>query len=108
LEEIEVEGPNGNWEGLTLFLFNPKSHQWSQSFINSKMGVLNPPTIGAFKNGRGELFNQDTLNNRSILVRGVWSDITPNSHNYDESYSDDGGKTWKPGFIAHLTTLQQQ
>jgi hypothetical protein len=108
LEEIEGEGSNGHWQGLTLFLFNSKSHQWSQTFINSKMGVLNSPTIGAFKLGRGELFNQDTLNNRSILVRGVWSDITPNSHSYDESYSDDGGKTWKPAFIAHLTRLPQQ
>jgi hypothetical protein len=103
LEEIEGDGPNGHWQGLTLFLFNPKSHQWSQTFINSKMGILNSPTIGAFKNGRGELFSNDTFKNRSILVRGVWSDITANSHNYEESYSDDGGKTWSPAFIAHLT-----
>jgi hypothetical protein len=32
LEEIEADGPNGHWEGLTLFLYNPQSHQWSQSF----------------------------------------------------------------------------
>jgi hypothetical protein len=103
LEEIEVDTPKGRWEGLTFFLYNPKSHQWSQTFINSKMGVLNPPTMGAFKNGRGELFNQDKFNSRTILVRGVWSEITSDSHNYEESYSDDGGKIWKPAFIAHLT-----
>jgi hypothetical protein len=27
LEEIEAEGPNGHWEGMTLFLYNPQSHQ---------------------------------------------------------------------------------
>ena len=32
------------------------------------------PTIGSFKNGRGELFSSDTFNDRAILVRGVWSD----------------------------------
>ena len=103
LEEIEADGPKGHWETLTLFLYNPPSHQWSQTFINSKMAVLNPPLVGAFKGGRGDLLNQDTFKNRSILVRGVWSDITPNSHSYEESYSDDGGTTWKAAFIANLT-----
>ena len=52
LEEIEADGPKGHWEGLTLFLYNPKSHQWSQSFINSRIGELEQPSIGAFKDGR--------------------------------------------------------
>src|SRR5271156_1377979 len=37
LEEIEADGPKGHWEGLSLFLYNPQSHQWSQSFLNSKI-----------------------------------------------------------------------
>jgi hypothetical protein len=103
LEEIETEGPNGHWEGLTLFLYNPLAHQWSQSFVNSKIGILAAPLIGSFKDGRGELFSTDTFNDRSILVRGVWSDIKPGSHHFEESYSNDGGKTWAPAFIANLT-----
>jgi hypothetical protein len=102
LEEIEADGPNGHWEGMTLFLYDPQAHQWSQSFINSKTGTLTPPLIGSFKDGRGELFSTDTSNGRSILVRGVWSDIKPDSHHFEESYSNDGGKTWAPAFIANL------
>jgi hypothetical protein len=108
LEELEVDGPKGHWEGLNLFLFNPKSQQWSQIFINSKMGVISAALVGSFKDGRGELFQQDTFKNRSILVRGLWSDISPNSHNYTESYSDDGGKAWKLAFMAHLTRKGEQ
>jgi hypothetical protein len=107
LEEIEADGPEGHWEGLTLFLYNPKAQQWSQSFINSGSGELAAPTIGEFKNGRGELYSQDTLGGRSILVRGVWSDITPDAHRYEESYSADGGRTWAPAFIAHVTREKQ-
>jgi hypothetical protein len=106
LEEIEADGPNGHWEGMTLFLYNPEAHQWSQSFAGSKTGVLNPPLIGAFKDGRGELFASDTFKDRSILVRGVWSQIKPDSHHFEESYSNDGGKTWAPAFIAELTRLK--
>jgi hypothetical protein len=107
MEEIEADGPKGHWEGLTLFLYNPEAHQWSQTFAASKTGVLVPPLIGAFKDGRGELFAQDTFNGRSILVRAVWSAITPDSHHFEESYSDDGGKTWAPAFIANLTRAKQ-
>ena len=103
LEEIEADGPNGHWEGMTLFLYNPQAHQWSQNFISSDGGVLNTPTIGSFKDGRGELFSQDTYEGKSVLVRGVWSGITPNSHSYEEFYSKDGGATWAPVFIANLT-----
>jgi hypothetical protein len=106
LEEIEVDGPKGHWEGLTLFLYNPASHQWSQTFINSAVGTLSGSLIGSFKDGRGELFSQDTLDGRSILVRGVWSDITPNSHHYEEAYSDDAGRTWDAVFMANLTREQ--
>ncbi|MEO7208700.1 MAG: hypothetical protein ABI356_06845 [Steroidobacteraceae bacterium] len=107
-EEIEADGPYGHWQGLTLFLYNPQAHQWSQSFVNSKDGVLTVPSIGAFKDGRGELFAADTFNGRAILVRGVWSDIKPDSHRYEESYSDDGGRSCEVDWVnrhTHGSTL---
>jgi hypothetical protein len=103
LEEIEADGSTGHFEGLTLFLYNPQAHQWGQFFANSRVGILNQPVIGEFKNGRGEFFAQDTLNDRSILVRMVWSDITADSHHIEQSFSDDGGKTWEPNFVGTLT-----
>ena len=103
LEEIEADGPKGHWEGMTLFLYNPEAHQWSQNFVDSQSGVVTSPLIGEFKNGRGELYAQDTRDGRTILIRAVWSDITPDAHHFEESYSDDGGKTWAPVFIANLT-----
>src|SRR5260370_25330414 len=80
LEEIEADGSTGHFEGLTLFLYNPQAHQWGQYFVDSAVGVVNQPQIGAFENGRGELFDQESFNGRAILVRFVWSDITPDSH----------------------------
>jgi len=106
LEEIEADGPKGHWEGTTLFLYNPEGHQWSQTFADSKSGVLEAPLIGSFKDGRGELFSQETDNGHTILVKGVWSEITPDAHHFEEFYSDDGGKTWAPAFIASLTRLK--
>lgn len=103
LEEIEADGPNGHWEGLTLFLFNPQTGQWSQSFANSRNAVLGAPNVGGFKNGRGELVSSDTVDGRLILVRSTWSELKPDSHRYEEHDSDDGGRTWHLAFEADLT-----
>lgn len=103
LEEIEADGPTGHFEGTTLFLYNPLSHQWSQNFASSSDGQISTPTIGEFKDGRGELFCQETFNGKAVLVRGVWSDILPDSHSYEEFVSADGGKSWQPVFTAKLT-----
>ena len=109
LEEIEVDGPKGHWEGLTLLLYNPSAQQWSQSFVNSKVGTLAPSTtVGEFKDGRVVLVGQDnTVNDKTILVKAIWSDIKPDSHQYEESYSNDGGTTWVRSFTANLTRLKQ-
>jgi hypothetical protein len=110
LEEIEADGSNVHFEGLSLFLYNPSAHQWSQTFVNSKVGELSSSSsnIGEFKDGRGVLIGQDnTVNDKTILVRAVWSDIKPDSHQYVESYSNDGGTTWVTSFIANKTRLKQ-
>lgn len=104
IEEFEADGPDTlHVRGMTLFLYNPKSRQWSQAWVNSQEGVLNAPMIGGFKNGRGELIAQETLDGRAVLVRAVWSDFKPDSHHFEEDYSDDGGKSWEAVFSADLT-----
>ena len=107
LEEIEADGPKGHWQGASLFLYNPAAHQWSQTFVNSKSGMLTGGMIGEFNNGVGELFASDTFNGRAILVRARWSQIQPDSHRYEESYSADGGASWHRAFIAEKTRLER-
>jgi len=106
LVELAAEGPAGRFEGLSLRLYNPEARQWSLNFSNSAVGTMAVPTIGEFKNGRGEFYNQETLNGRAILVRFVISDITPNSVRFEQAYSDDGGKTWEVNWIAVDTRVK--
>jgi len=103
LEEIEADSPGGHWEGMTAFLYDPQAHQWSMNFANSASGKFASPMIGSFADGRGELYGTDTIYGRAILVRAVWSDFTPTTHTYQESYSVDGGKTWEVAFTAKKT-----
>jgi hypothetical protein len=106
LLQLEADGPSGHFEGLSLRLYNPQSRQWSLNFSNSRDGTLAQPTIGEFKDGRGEFHDQESLNGRAILVRFIISDITANSARFEQSFSDDGGKTWEVNWIATDTRLK--
>jgi hypothetical protein len=106
LEEIEADGPDGHWEGATFFLYNANSGQWSQTYIDSASAEMQASTIGSFKDGRGEFYSTEVYQGRSVLVRGLWSDITTDSHRYEISYSQDGGRTWAAAFKAYLTRLK--
>ncbi len=107
LEEFETSGATGRVEGLTLRLYNPQSHQWSLYWANAKDGVLGAPTIGEFKNGVGEFFDQEAFKGRSILVRYVWSRITPQSAHFEQSFSDDIGKSWETNWITDQKRISE-
>jgi hypothetical protein len=108
LVELEVDGPKGHIEALSLRLYNPQSQQWSLNFATSNGGTLSQPTIGEFKNGRGEFFDQEPLNGRAIYVRFVISDVTPDSCRFEQSFSDDGGKTWEVNWVANDTRVKDE
>jgi len=110
LEEFEVDSPTGHIQGMTLRLYDPQTQQWSLYWATSKSGAMGPPTIGEFKNGRGEFFDTEPSgpNGRAILVRFVWSDITPNSAHFEQSFSDDGGKTWEVNWITDQTRVKDE
>jgi hypothetical protein len=108
LEEFQTSGATGKVEGLTLRLYHPDSHQWYLYWSNAKDGVLGVPTIGEFKDGVGEFYDQEPINGRAILVRYVWSKITPNSAHFEQAFSDDGGKTWEVNWITDQTRVADE
>jgi hypothetical protein len=106
LGEIDLVGSAGRIVGLSLRLYDPGAHQWSISFARPGDGSLeSPPTVGGFKHGRGEFFDQETLNGRAILCRFVFSDITPKRYHFEQSFSDDGGATWEVNWVADFSRV---
>jgi len=100
-EEFASDGPSGHIEGITVRLYNQQSHQWSIYWANGKDGAISPPpTVGEFRNGVGEFYDQEAFNGRMIFVRYIWSQITPSSAHFEQAYSNDGGKTWEVNWIT--------
>ncbi len=108
LVELVADSPNGHFEGMSLRLYNPQTRQWSLNFANAGDGVMTPPTIGEFKDGRGEFYSAETLNGRAIFVRFVITPTTPDSIRFEQAFSDDGGKTWEVNWVATDTRVKDE
>lgn len=106
LDELEAESPTTHEriEGLTLRLYNPTTREWSLYWAAGKTGTLGlPPTVGHFEHGRGEFYDHEDFQGRPIVVRYVWSDITPTSAHFEQAFSADDGKTWEVNWIYDAT-----
>ena len=69
------------------------------------IGTLSVPCVGEFKNGRGDFYDQESINGKTILVRfSIWS-ITPDAAQSEQAFSDDGGKTWETNWVNKYTRL---
>jgi len=101
--EVELDGPSGHLEFLTLRLYNPESHQWSMNISSSATGMLSPPAVGSFEAGRGEFIDREDYGGRSILVRFEVSVLTPTTCRFEQSFSADDGKTWELNLIVNET-----
>jgi hypothetical protein len=103
--ELEVDGPQGHLELLSLRLYDPDNHSWSLNVASSLGGGLGVPTVGGFKDGRGEFYDDETFAGKPVKVRFVISDLKPGSAHFEQALSPDGGKTWVINWIADDTRI---
>lgn len=105
LAELANDRPSLHYDGLMLRMYDPTTHEWSIYWGSSAAGRLESPLVGHFANGRGEFFNHDTLDGKPILVRVIYSNITPTSFRTEQDFSADGGKSWQPNLVQTFTRL---
>ncbi|MGN6113594.1 MAG: hypothetical protein ACTHOC_11460 [Luteimonas sp.] len=105
LVELVADGPDGHFEGLNLRLYDPRSGQWRLNFANSRNGVLTPPTIGGFTDGRGEFYDQEDFDGRAVFVRFLILPQGPDTIRFEQAFSTDGGRTWETNWIATDTRV---
>ncbi len=105
-EEFEVDSPESHLHirGQTLRLYHADSKQWRIYLVDVDKGTIDlPPVVGQFTGKRGEFYNQQEWKGRTVLVRYVWLDLSPVSARMEQSFSDDGGKTWEVNWICELS-----
>ena len=100
LVELDVDGPAGRIQAMSLRLYDPASRLWSIHSASVRGGGISPPGLGSFADGRGEFLSEESFNGRPILVRFVISEVTATSCRFEQAFSDDDGATWEVNWIA--------
>ncbi|MFI9817088.1 hypothetical protein [Saccharothrix variisporea] len=99
----EIVFPTLGSRGYTLRLFDVERREWSIYWANSRTGVLFPPVVGTFANGRGDFYGDDEHDGRPIKAHFIWSDITPTSARWEQEFSADGGVTWESNWVMEFS-----
>lgn len=108
LGELDIAGPAGRIQGMSLRLYDASARQWKIRWANSADSELGAPMVGSFANGRGLFYNQEALNGRAILVRFIFSNMAATSFRIEQAFSDDGGRNWEVNWISDFTRLPDQ
>jgi hypothetical protein len=102
LDENIIQGKTGIIHAIALRLFNPASREWSIYWATGQTGTLDVPVIGAFQSGRGEFYSQEVFQGRHIYTRFLWSKITADSAQWEQAFSEDGGRTWETNWTMEF------
>jgi NIPSNAP len=91
-------------EGVTLRLFNPATGEWSIHWADTvRPGTLLPPMVGRFDGEIGQFFGDEFLDGKKVLCRFLWTRTSSRSPQWEQAFSDDGGKTWETNWIMTFT-----
>ena len=105
LVELDVAGPEGRIEGVSLRLYDPVAKQWSLNYASLRSGALSPPVTGAFVEGRGEFRGEETHHGRPVQVRFTIECESRDRCRFEQAFSADGGTTWETNWIATDTRV---
>lgn len=107
MDDNVFDMPGGAYRGVTLRAFDPKTQSWAIFWLDGRWPhTIDPPMIGAFKDGVGTFFADETSKGRPIKVRFIWSKITPNSRQWEQAFSRDGGRTWEINWVTNFTRTE--
>jgi hypothetical protein len=101
LVELDVSGPAGRLQGLSLRLFDTTQKRWTLNFSNAASGTLAAPMTGGFGgSARGVFYSVETFDGRRVLVRFVVESTSADTCRFEQAFSADGGATWETNWIA--------
>ena len=100
VEELRI--PSRGFSGMGLRLLDVQRGLWADYWINSQSGVPACATWGSFRDGAGVWEERSG----SVVTRGVWDQITPDSCRWHQAVSHDAGSTWAENWIMHWARVR--
>ena len=74
LDRYKAVRDGSPFEGITLRLFDPATGEWSIHWADTaRARTLLPPMIGRFIGGVGEFYGNETVDEKKVLCRFLWT-----------------------------------
>lgn len=106
IEEWEAVMPTGHVRAVSLHLYDAAAREWRLHWATDLKGQFGVPTIGTFAaDGRGEFFNVEEYDGRTILLRIVWEDRGPVACWWEQAFSVDGGRSWETNWVMDFARV---
>jgi len=93
--------PAGAYRGIGLRAYDAKAGLWLSWWLDGRDPMsFATPMRGRFADGIATMTGEDSQDGKPILVRVIWSRITPNSARWEQASSADRGATWETNWIS--------
>lgn len=102
----ELRSEESGLLGMSVRYFNLTTRKWSEYWVSRRDGVLQPPVVGSFIEGRAVLEGDDDLHGKSIRVRYIWSRTLTPTPRWEQAFSSDGGKTWETNWVMDFARAE--
>lgn len=106
LNDSIVHRGSGTYRGMGLRAFNAKTNTWADWYLDGRDPTkVDVHGVGRFANGVGTFLSEDVFEGRPIEVRGVFSSLTPDTMQWEQAFSADGGDTWETNYVMRYTRI---
>ena len=85
--------------GTSFRVFDRATEEWRIHWVSSRDGVVQPPVSGRWADGELVATGPDTFDDRDIVARYHWHEITPTSATWEQAFSLDAGATWETNWV---------
>lgn len=104
IEEVVFPKWRPDYKLVILRTYNPQTKRWSIYDAHDPKQI-SPPLHGSFHQGLGIFVGDDTLDNKPVKVRYIWTcDWT--HPRFQQEFSNDGGKTWEIDWQMEFTEVK--
>jgi len=90
-------------EGMSIRIYDPVTRLWNIWWADNRQYTVLPPVSGRILDGEGEFYGEDFCDDIPVNVMYRWSDITPMSAKWAQSFSANNGKTWELNWEMYFT-----
>jgi hypothetical protein len=105
VDRMYVEDPpdGESFEGFTLRLFDPATRTWRIWWSSTRArGILDTPVEGRFEGNHGAFEGEDEIAGHRVVVRFEWLTADADAPRWQQSFSYDGGRSWKLNWVMDL------